>query len=104
MLATRQLPVVQPPERQSWPLAHWLSCEQAAQLLLRQTWPLLQVVLLWQLPATHSPPSQMRPVPQTASLVPQPPQTWLAVQIWPVVVQSLLSWQVPITQLFDTQM
>ena len=84
-------------------MAHWVSCVQAAQLLLRQTWPLLQTLLLWQLPATHRPPSQMRPLPQSASLVPQPPQTWLAVQIWPLV-HSLLSWQVPITQLFDTQM
>src|SRR4051812_40677310 len=45
----------------------------------------------------------MRPVPQLASSVPQPPQTWLALQIWPPE-HSLLPWQVPITQLFETQM
>jgi hypothetical protein len=76
---------------------------QFAQLLLRQTWPLLQPLLLWQLPVTQSPPTQMRPLPQIASSVPQPAQTWLALQIWPFE-HSLLPWQVPITQLFDTQM
>src|SRR5213078_2743504 len=87
VVAARQLPVVQPLDRQIWPLPHWLSVVQAAQLLLRQTWPLLQLLLLWQLPFTHRPLAQ----------------TWLAVQTWPPV-HSLLSWQVPITQLLETQM
>ena len=80
-----------------------MSTVQAAQLLLRQTWPLLQLLLVWQLPLTHRPLTQMRPVPQIASSVPQPPQTWLAVQTWPPL-HSVLSWQVPITQLLETQM
>jgi len=80
-----------------------LSTVQAAQLLLRQTWPLLQLLLVWQLPATHKALTQMRPAPQIESLVPQPPQTWLAVQTWPPE-HSVLSWQLPITQLFETQM
>jgi len=59
--ATRQLPVVQPPDRQSWPLAHWLSVVQLTQVLLVQIWPLLQPALLWQLPMTQVVPTQMRP-------------------------------------------
>src|SRR5262245_14538401 len=99
----RQLPAVQPPDRQSWPLLHWSSIEQFAQLLPRQTWPLLQPLLLWQLPVTQSAPTQILPVPQSESSVPQPAQTWLALQIWPPE-HSVLSWQVPTTQLFETQM
>ena len=59
--ATWQLPVVQPPEMQTWPLAHWLSVVQLTQVLLVQIWPLLQPVLSWQLPITQLLPTQMRP-------------------------------------------
>ena len=106
LVATRQLPVVQPPDRQSWPVAHWVSAVQSAQLLLTQTWPLLQLLLPWQLPVTQvaaAPlPTQILPVPHWPSAV-HAAQTWLALQTWPPL-HSVLSWQLPITQLFDTQM
>ena len=86
-VARRQLPVTQPPDRQSWPVAHWPSPVQFAQVLLRQTWPLLQSLLTWQLPVTQvalAPvPTQTRPVPHCPSVV-QAAQTWLALQIWPL--------------------
>ena len=88
-------------------MAHWPSPVQFVQVVLRQPWPLLQSLLTWQLPVTQvavAPvPTQTRPVPHCPSVV-QGAQTWLAVQIWPLVVHPLLSWQVPITQLFETQM
>ena len=47
--------------------------------------------------------TQMRPVPQLLSPV-QGPQVWVAVQTWPPVVHSPLSWQVPITHEPEAQM
>jgi hypothetical protein len=106
-VARRQLPAVHPPERQSWPEAHCPSAVQSAHMLLVQTRPLLQSLFTWQLPATQvalAPlPTQTRPVPHCASPV-QGAHTWLALQTRPPVVHSVLSWQVPITQLFETQM
>ena len=59
--AVRQSPVVQPPEMQSWPVAHWVSDVQSTHLLLVQIWPLLQLLLSWQLPITQLLLTQMRP-------------------------------------------
>ena len=47
-------------------------------------------------------PTQIRPAPHWPSLV-QVAQTWLALQTWPVG-QAPLSWQVPITQVFEMEM
>ena len=59
--AVLQLPAMQAPEMQSWPVAHSVSTVQATQLLLVQICPLLQPALLWQLPITQVVPTQMRP-------------------------------------------
>ena len=67
---------------------------------------MLQLLLTWQLPVTQvalAPvPMQILPVPHWPSSV-QAAQTWLALQTWPLL-HSVLSWQVPITQLPETQM
>jgi hypothetical protein len=61
---TRQFPVVQPPDRQSCPVAHWSSVVQLTQLWVpSQICPLLQVLLVWQFPLTQAVPTQMWPVP-----------------------------------------
>ena len=50
LFVVRQLPDVQPPDRQSWPVAHWLSSVQSVHLLLTQRRPLLQSLFAWQSP------------------------------------------------------
>jgi hypothetical protein len=83
LVATRQLPVTQPPDKQSWPVAHWVSAVQSVQLLLRQTLPLLQSLLAWQSPVTQvaaAPvPTQILALPHWPSAV-HAAQTWLALQ------------------------
>ena len=61
LAAVLQLPAMQAPEMQSWPVAHSVSKVQLTQVLLVQIWPLLQPALLWQLPTTQVVPTHMRP-------------------------------------------
>ena len=59
-VASRQLPGVQAPFRQTWPVPHCGSVVQATQAFPVQTLPSLQPALLWQVPGMQAPPSQTR--------------------------------------------
>ena len=103
---TRQLPAMQEPALQTWfaPYAPVQSAfeAQALQLLAVQTLVVsLQSAATWQLPVVQPPEMQTWPLAHWLSVV-QLTQV-LLVQIWPLL-QPVLSWQLPITQLLPTQM
>jgi hypothetical protein len=96
-----QLPAVQTPPRQIWPLPHWPSVAQALQVMFMQTRPPVQSPVERQLPATHALLTQSRPLPHWASAV-QGAQV-LLMHAWPPVVQSPFPRQLPVMQLPERQ-